>query len=180
MFAGLASFAAAALGCGGDDEEAEGEMIASSQGAALIIYDDPYAPMMAGMPNPIPAGARASAVAFDVDGKLRIELAVEGFTPSRVFGSHLHKLACDDEKAGGHYQNAPFPMGGMATDPMFANPDNEAWLDFQTDAAGLGAVELTLDWLPRAGEAKSIIFHHMASGTGGVSGAKLACLPIAF
>jgi hypothetical protein len=179
MFAGLALLTA---GCAGDDDEGDtaGEMIASSQGSALIIYSDPYAPMMAGMANPIPTTARATALAFDVEGKLRLQLEVEGFTPSRVFGSHLHKLACTDDKAGGHYQNDPVPMGGMATDPAFANRTNEAWLDFETDAAGAGAVELTLDWLPRAGEAQSIIFHHMASGTGGVSGAKLACLPIAF
>jgi superoxide dismutase, Cu-Zn family len=154
-------------------------MVAGSQSAALVVYSDPYAPMMAGMPNPIDnPNARASAVAFDVDGDLRIELAVENFPASRRFGSHLHQRDCMDEKAGGHYQNMPFPMGGTATDPMFANPTNEAWLDFTTDATGAGAIELTVEWLPRAGEGKGIIFHHMETGEGGVAGARLACLPI--
>jgi Cu-Zn family superoxide dismutase len=81
-------------------------------------------------------------------------------------------------KAGGHYQNMPFPMGGMANDPAYANASNEAWLDFTTDAAGKGAQHVVVDWIPRTGEARAIIFHHMATGTGGVAGAKLACLPL--
>lgn len=170
----------ACLACGGsEDETPKDDMIASSGNAALLIYDSPYAPDMPDAPNPIVSGARATAEAFDADGKLRIELEVAGFPPARTFGCHLHRLACDDPmKAGGHYQHMPFPAGGMATDPMYANATNEAWLDFTTDAQGKADRELTVDWLPRAGEAKAIIFHNMASGTGGVSGPKLACLPI--
>jgi Cu-Zn family superoxide dismutase len=171
-----------AVGCAGTDEKGESdaeEMIASSGSAALLVYDDPYAPDMAGTPNPIPKSATATAEAFDVEGKLRIQLTVLGLPVARTFGSHLHKLPCDDPmKAGGHYQHMPFPTGGMATDPSYANATNEAWLDFTTDATGKGETDLTVDWLPRPGEAKGIIIHHMASGIGGVSGAKLACLPI--
>jgi superoxide dismutase, Cu-Zn family len=170
---------AAALGCGGDSEDSKGQMVASSQNVAVMLYADPYAPDMAGTPNPIGTTAKATALAFSDDGELRIELAVVGFPPSRTFGSHLHRLPCDDAaKAGGHYQNMPFPTGGMATDPVYANATNEAWLDFTTDAAGNAETEINVNWTPRPGEAKAIIFHHMASGVGGVSGAKLACLPI--
>jgi Cu-Zn family superoxide dismutase len=134
---------------------------------------------MAGTPNPIPNTATATAEAFDVEGKLRIQLTVLGLPVARTFGSHLHKLPCDDPtKAGGHYQHLPFPADGMATDPSYANATNEAWLDFTTDATGKGETDLTVDWLPRPGEANGIIIHHRASGIGGVSGAKLACLPI--
>lgn len=144
-----------------------------------MIYDEPYAPDDAAMPNPIPASANAAAQAFDIDGKLRIQLAVAGFPAARTFGAHLHRLECEDPaKAGGHYQHVPFPEGGMATDPDYANSTNEAWLDFTTDDDGGAVSDLTLDWLPRSGEAKAIIIHHMASGVGGVSGPKLACLPI--
>jgi len=170
-----------AVGCGGEDDAGEetGEMLASSQQAPLFRYVDPYAPAMAGMPNPIGDAARAAAEAYDVGGKLRIDLVVEGFPADRTFGSHLHRLPCDDpNKAGGHYQNMPFPADGMATDPTYANATNEAWLDFTTDAAGAGETVLTVNWIPRAGEAKAIIIHNQASGVGGVSGAKLACLPI--
>jgi hypothetical protein len=164
-----------ALGCGGDDDESA-EMIASSQNAGLRIYAEPYTPMTTA--NPITTTASATAFAFDEDGSLRIELSVAGFPATRPFGSHLHRLPCDDAMAGGHYQDMPFPTGGLATDPTYANATNEAWLDFTTDAQGAVTRELTVDWLPRAGEAKGIIFHDMLSGVGGVSGARLACLPI--
>ena len=167
-------------GDGADDSNDAPEMIATSGGASLMVYDDPYAPDMPGTPNPIPETAGAAADAFDVGGKLRIRLVVARFPPDRTFGSHLHKLPCDDPtKAGGHYQHMPFPTGGMATDPDYANATNEAWLDFTTDSEGNALTDLTLDWLPRSEEAKGIIIHNMASGVGGVSGPKLACLPIA-
>ncbi|MEY2933911.1 MAG: hypothetical protein RL033_4660 [Pseudomonadota bacterium] len=182
MCACFALLSVSALGCSGDDDEgAAGEMIASSQNASLFVYGDPYAPMMAGVANPIGNTASATAFAFDVDGEMRIELNVLGFPASRPFGSHLHKLPCTDmTKAGGHYQNMPLPMDGTANDPTYANATNEAWLDFTTNAQGAGSKVLTVDWLPRAGEAQAIIIHDMVSGVGGVSGAKLACLPIAF
>lgn len=171
-----------ALGCGVSDDPGETdaeEMIASSENAALMVYDEPYAPDMAGTPNPIPRTATATAEAFEVEGELRIELSVRGFPAARTFGSHLHKLPCDDPmKAGGHYQHMPFPTGGMASDPAYANATNEAWLDFTTDATGKGEIALTVSWLPRPGEAQAIIIHHMATGVGGLSGPKLACLPI--
>jgi superoxide dismutase, Cu-Zn family len=167
------------MGCGGEDDEET--MIASSNNAALQLYADPYAPAMAGTANPIGGTANARAEAYDVAGRLRLELDVAGFPPTRAFGSHLHQLPCEDtSKAGGHYQHTPFPTGGMPTDPTYANAVNEAWLDFTTDANGSGVREVTLDWIPRAGQAQAIIVHDMPSGVGGVSGAKLACLPIAF
>jgi len=166
-----------ALSCGSEIED-DPEMIASSDGAQLRVYENPYAPDMDGAPSPIGRVATAAAEAYQVGDKLRLLLAVRGFPYERTFGSHLHRLECDDTKAGGHYQHMPFPEGGMATDPDYANPTNEAWLDFTTDDRGSADSEVTLDWLPRAGEAKSIIIHDRASGEGGVSGAKLACLPI--
>jgi superoxide dismutase, Cu-Zn family len=167
-------------GCGGSDSDSDSdEMIAGSDDAALMVYDDPYAPDMAGTPNPVSKSATASAEAFDVDGKLRIELTVEGFPAGRAFGSHLHKLPCDDPmKAGGHYQHMPLPAGGTAMDPAYANATNEAWLDFTTDAMGNAESVVTMNWIPRPGEANAIIIHHMLTGTGGGAGAKLACLPM--
>lgn len=167
-----------ALSCGSDIED-DAEMIASSDGAQLMVYENPYAPDMDGAPSPIGRVATAAAEAYDVGGKLRLLLVVRGFPSERTFGSHLHRLECSDpSKAGGHYQHMPFPEGGMATDPDYANATNEAWLDFTTDDGGNADSDVTLDWLPRAGEAKAIIIHDRASGEGGVSGAKLACLPI--
>jgi Cu-Zn family superoxide dismutase len=83
--------------------------------------------------------------------------------------------------AGGHYQDKPAAAAdAAATDPAFGNPMNEVWLDFTTDAAGKGMAERTVDFRIRPGEAKAIAVHAMMTGAGGVAGAKLACLNIAF
>jgi Cu-Zn family superoxide dismutase len=171
------------VGCNSSSSDSGMMMIASSAGATLMPYPDPYAPAMAGTPNPITGAATASATAWNVGGKLKLELKVTGMPAMRTFGAHLHRLACTDTKAGGHYQQSPWPTNTDAsspTDPTYANVMNEVWLDFTTDASGNASFTRTVDWLPRAGEAKGIIIHHMATGTGGAAGARLACLPIAF
>ena len=83
-------------------------------------------------------------------------------------------------KAGGHYQDMPFPADGSATDPMYANKMNEVWLDFATDATGAATSEATVNFIPRAGEAKAVMIHDMMTVTGGVAGAKLACINMPF
>lgn len=179
--ASIASMVLACLGGCGDGNETGGseELLARSGESPLVVYADPYAPDRAGTPNPIPAAAAASATAFDVDGKLHLMLVASGLPASRRFGAHLHKLPCDDaSKAGGHYQHTPAPAGAIPNDPTYANSANEAWLDFTTDATGKGEADVTLPWLPRHGEARAIIIHDMATGSGGVAGPKLACLPL--
>jgi superoxide dismutase, Cu-Zn family len=180
LFVSLAAASVSlAVGCEPvDNNTPTGRMIATSANAPLAIYASPYG---AQDPTPNPVGGTASATAQAWDeggGVMRIKLNVQGFPPNRDFGVHLHKLACDDPmKAGGHYQHFAAPMG-QATDPAYANYQNEAWLDFTTNGSGVGGQDLRLSWLPRAGEAKALIFHHMKSGQGGASGAKLACLPM--
>jgi Cu/Zn superoxide dismutase len=174
-----------AAGCAAGTETDTGLLIGTSAGSALMIY--PMDPAATG-PNPIQAGALVSAQAYDVgNGRMRIRLSASNMPANYKFGSHLHKLACDDPmKAGGHYQHNPWqsgPMGTVATDPAYANTANEAWLDFNTDAAGKGGSELLMDWIPRPTEAKAIIIHAMPSqvtAPAGTAGPKLACLPIAF
>jgi hypothetical protein len=176
--------ASASGGCFSDTPDAAsgGKVIGMSSGA-WIVFDNPYMGMMGldGMPNPIDAKkVSGSAMAWDMGGKMKLELSVAGMPAGRAFGAHLHKLACAEMKAGGHYQNSMWPMGSNANDPTYANRDNEAWLDFMTDGTGSKTVTTTVSWIPRAGEAKSIIVHHMGTAPGGVAGAKLACLPVLF
>jgi Cu-Zn family superoxide dismutase len=142
------------------------------------IYRDPYGD--GGSTNPIATTMKASAEAFSSGSQMRVKLTVSGLPASRPFGSHLHKLACTDTKAGGHYQNMPFPADGSATDPMYANDMNEVWLDFVTDANGAATVEAIVNFIPRAGEAKAIMIHDMKTMSGGVAGAKLACISMPF
>lgn len=155
-------------GCG-DDAEDDGKVIA--QGTALQVYNDVAS-------NPIPTSASASGTAWDQEGKLKLTLRVAGFPASRDFGVHLHKLACSDNKGGGHYQHMAAPTMDEINTPTYANTSNEAWLDFTTAADGSAKVETTQSWLPRSGEAMSIVIHAMKTDVNGRAGDKLACLPM--
>jgi Cu-Zn family superoxide dismutase len=170
------------LGCAGSMDEPTPTMLATSTGP-LTVFATPYAanPARAMEANPIANTATAAATAWKVGSKLKLALSVAGMPAKRTFGSHLHKFTCDNMKAGGHYQNNPWPTTNpmsSANDPVYANPENEAWLDFTTDDGGKATKEVTSNWLPRAGEAKSIIIHDMATAEGGKAGDKLACLPL--
>jgi len=155
-------------GCS-DEADADSKVIA--MGTALEVYTD-----VAG--NPIPTTATAMSTGWDEGGKLKLSLRVAGFPPSRDFGSHLHKLSCADNKAGGHYQHMAAPTMEEVNTPTYANKANEAWLDFTTAADGSAAVEATQTWLPRSGQAMSIVIHAMKTDDSGRAGDKLACLPI--
>jgi Cu-Zn family superoxide dismutase len=160
-------------GAGGADA---GDMKITSSTGTPTVYRDPYAD---GGANPIPESVMASADAFATATGMRVTLTVSGLPMNRPFGAHIHKLACDDNKAGTHYQNNPAPDGG-ATDPMYANAMNEVWLDFVTDGTGAATKTAEVSFVPRKGEAKAIVIHDMMTMTGGVAGAKLACISMPF
>jgi len=171
-------------GCGGDDSAPDGndaglgdaaEMKITGSTGDWNVYRDPYGDGGASPINTI----KGSAEAFATGTGMRVKLSLTGLPASRPFGSHIHKLACEDNKAGGHYQNNAAPDGGAA-DPMYANNKNEVWLDFVTDASGAGSAEAKVDFIPRAGEAKSVMIHDMMTMTGGLAGAKLACINMPF
>jgi Cu-Zn family superoxide dismutase len=168
--------------CGGDDSTVSEMVIASSAGAEFVVYDDPFAPAMAGTPNPIPTTITGAATAWGTGtSKMRLQLTVSGMPQNKTYGAHLHKLPCDDAmKGGGHYENKPPPANATANDRAYANPTNEAWVDFITDINGKGTGLAVVDWVPRRGEAKAIVIHAMPTVEGGTAGAKLACLPIEF
>lgn len=164
----LALGAVLVAGCG-EDAEDEAKVIAT--GMALQVYPDVAE-------NPISTSASATGTAWDENGRLKLALRVEGFPAGRDFGAHLHKLACGDNKAGGHYQHTVAPTMEEVNSAAYANTANEAWLDFSTAADGSAAVSTLQSWLPRPGEAMSIVIHAMKTDANGRAGDKLACLPM--
>ncbi len=73
-------------------------------------------------------------------GNTIVTLHVWGLAPNRQYGAHAHKFACgvtDPTAGGGHSQ---YVEGGVS-DPGFANPDNEVWLDFTADSERNGAAQ---------------------------------------
>jgi Cu/Zn superoxide dismutase len=134
-------------------------------------------PQDGGAPNPA-ENIEGTARAIAIDGGMRVTLEVEGLPPEQSFGSHLHKLPCDQMQGGPHYQDRPSTT--TPTDPAFANPANEVWFDLETDIDGRASDDTTVRWVPRKGEAKSIVVHERATGDGGVAGGRLACVAMEF
>lgn len=137
----------------------------------------------------LPAGARAHVTAaYDSAGDSRITLEVWGLRPRTEYGAHAHVLSCGDtpDAAGPHYQHVPNPDPEQyPTDPAFANPFNEVWLDLTTDARGHAVVEAEQAWqFPPGAGARSVIIHEEHTGympqDAGLAGARLGCLDVTF
>jgi Cu-Zn family superoxide dismutase len=132
----------------------------------------------------LPAGARATVQSVTTgSGKTIITLHVYGLAPNREYGAHAHRLACGASPldAGGHFQHE---IGG-STDPAYANPNNEIWLDVTTDADGDGASQAIQDWTFAPDyRPHSVVLHdhHTETDTGvaGTAGPRLACLTVEF
>lgn len=136
---------------------------------------------------PIGATARVREIAT-ASGSTIVTLQVRGLAPNREYGAHAHKFACgttDPLAVGGHFQYGVDPVQ-PSIDPAFANPANEIWLDFTTDAEGNAAAQSLVSWqFPAGRRAQSVIVHdhHTASGTpgtAGTAGPRYGCLTVAF
>lgn len=139
--------------------------------------------------NPlVPAGARVQVDSWYLpDGRSVVVLRARGLAANHEFGAHAHANACGATglAAGPHYQ---FLMDTVSpsTNPAYANPDNEVWLDFTTDSAGRGWAMAVQDWQPHADRRPgSVVLHieHTHDGTdgaAGTAGARLACVTVDF
>jgi Cu-Zn family superoxide dismutase len=88
----------------------------------------------------------------------------------------------DPEEAGPHYQNHQDPVV-PSTNPIYANPDNEIWLDFTADASGNATSIASHGWdFSPARAPRSLVLHaehtHTAAGEAGKAGARVACLTL--
>ncbi|HEX5566701.1 MAG TPA: superoxide dismutase family protein [Streptomyces sp.] len=136
-------------------------------------------------PELVPAGA-AIAVSQITDGQgMSIKLMVRGLRKDRDYGAHVHTGACGvrPEASGPHYQNVKSPQAQL-TDPRYANPENEVWLDLRTDESGAGTKTSAHGWHFRPGEARSVVLHehhtHRHAGAAGGAGPRLACFTVPF
>jgi Cu-Zn family superoxide dismutase len=135
----------------------------------------------------LPVGARLRvAVTYPENGTTVVTLHVKGALPQREYGAHAHVAACGavSSAAGGHFQFVPYPVGGSPTDPAYANPSNEIWLDLVTDGEGNGVAQTTVPWQPSERRPMSVVIHaaHTSPdpGTAGTAGPRLGCLTVAF
>ncbi|MEE2057991.1 superoxide dismutase family protein [Rhodococcus artemisiae] len=133
----------------------------------------------------VPVGAKADVDTDDDDGRTTVTLTVTGLQPNRDFGAHVHTRPCgpNPSDAGSHYQNQADPAAtpdSPSTDPAYANPQNEIWMDFTTDDSGNARATSTVEWEFRDDEAESVVIHDhhtmTAPGEAGMAGDRLACI----
>ncbi len=135
----------------------------------------------------VPAGATARVQSVETgSGRTITTLSVTGLAPNTTYGSHAHVNPCGETglAAGPHFQRVLDPVS-PSTDPVYANPANEIWLDFTTDSAGEGHAKSKVDWqFAPDRRPRSVIIHATATNTGptnsGTAGARLACLTVPF
>ncbi|MBB2941455.1 Cu-Zn family superoxide dismutase [Actinoplanes lutulentus] len=146
------------------------------EGATAVTYDAAA----------VPVGATAEVSVNEAAGSVTVKAELAGLVPGRKYGAHLHNNPCtaDPAEAGPHYQHRVDPAAGPgkpSVDPVYANPANEIWLDFTTDAAGTAKATSVQQWrFDAARPPWSFVLHaegtHTAHGEAGTAGARLACL----
>jgi Cu-Zn family superoxide dismutase len=135
-----------------------------------------------------PEGAEISVYTDTDGGTTAVRLEVAGLLPGRGYAAHAHVNACGPtgDAAGPHFQNQLDPAaapGRPSTDPAFANPQNEIWLDLRTDGEGDGESTAEMPFVFADRAPASVVIHEAevtatTPGQAGSAGARLACLTI--
>ncbi len=155
--------------------------VAPNPGAEAVTYNPALAPVGAAiLASLLPSG-------YDYP-QTAATLAVAGLLPNRGYAVHVHTNACGatGEDAGPHYQNRIDPAASPqapSTNPEYANPRNEIWLDVRTNAAGSGSANTIVPFTFTDRIPGSIVVHEAmttatAPGQAGNAGARLACLTL--
>ena len=156
------------------DTTATGTFLLYRPGSTAITYD----------PAVVPPGASATLTITRTGYGTQIRLLATGLIPHRMYGAHLHTSPCaaDPDAAGPHYQNHKDPVS-PSVNPVYANPENEVWLDFTADAAGAATSASTHGWdFDAQSPPRALVLHadHTKTGPGeaGKAGARVACLTL--
>lgn len=163
-------------GTGAEENGTNGTFTVYTAGANAVTYDELL----------VPVGATAGVTVEETDGGTTVTLVVTGLQKTRAYGAHLHVKPCGAAPAdsGPHLQHSHDPAAAISppsVDPAYANPGNEVWLDFTTDAAGAARTSVTVDWTfdPKP---RSLVIHAESTKTGpgvaGTAGARAACLSL--
>jgi superoxide dismutase, Cu-Zn family len=137
-----------------------------------------------------PEGADVSVGVGASGATTQVTLNVEGLLPDRGYAAHAHVNPCGPtgDLAGPHFQNRPDPAaapGKASTDPAYANPQNEIWLDLRTDGDGNGKATAQVPFVFTDRAPASVVIHEAettatAPGQAGSAGARLACITVPF
>ncbi|MDX2826058.1 superoxide dismutase family protein [Streptomyces ipomoeae] len=199
IVAACAAVAAVAGGLGvaataGASETVEKERTTVVNPARKVVVKTVFAPAATAEAAPavtyntelVPLGARVQVKEeLRRSGGTRIELRLRDLVANRTYGVHVHTKPCGKlpADAGPHYQDEVDPKQ-PSVDPEYANPENEVWLDVDTNKDGSARTVGIVDWRFRAGGAKSVVLHETATSTheghAGTAGSRLACVNVPF
>lgn len=157
---------------------ASGPLNTPDQASNAFTYDPALAPV----------GAELAVTISTLDGSTAAELEADGLLPDRGYAVHLHTNPCGPTgaDAGPHFQNQIDPAAtpeAPSTDPAYANPENEFWLDLVTDDTGSGTASVEVPFVLTDDVPRSLVVHaepETATGPGeaGTAGDRVACLTI--
>jgi Cu-Zn family superoxide dismutase len=162
------------------DLVAEGTLAAPDRGSGAVTYN----------PGIAPEGAKVTVtITDDGDGGTAVALDVDGLLPDRGYAAHAHVKPCGPAgaDAGPHFQNTADPAAAPdhpSTDPAYANPENEVWLDLHTDAEGTGHAEADVPFTFAENRSpRSVVIHEAEMtatdhGHAGTAGARAACITL--
>lgn len=177
----LVGGAALVAACSGSADAAgplvtEGVLATPAQGGPAMTY----------APGSAPEGAQVALEVVPGDGSTSATFRVVGMLPDRGYAVHAHVRPCGPtgNDAGPHFQNRVDPAAtpqAPSSDPAYANPQNEVWLDLRTDADGAGTATATVPFAFPDRAPASVVVHEKemtatAPGQAGTAGGRLACL----
>ncbi|MFI5894767.1 superoxide dismutase [Actinoplanes sp. NPDC051513] len=157
---------------------ASGTFLPYRPGSTAVTYN----------PAVVPPGAAAELTITKTGYGSEVRLTAGGLIPHRMYGAHLHTKPCTavPEEAGPHYQNHKDPAAtptSPSANPIYANAQNEIWLDFTASAAGDASSSVSHGWnFDPQSPPRSLVLHEThtmtASGEAGKAGAREACLTL--
>ncbi|ALE75222.1 superoxide dismutase [Pseudonocardia sp. EC080610-09] len=185
----LGATALLVVACGGGGQTGQGDAAAVEQNVQVsaTTAEGGDGPAYTYDTALVPAGATLEVSSGNDGGSTTTTLRVSGLVPNRAYGSHAHTMPCGPDAgdaAGPHYQLSQDPVT-PSVDPAYANPQNEIWLDFTTDAEGNAEATSTVPWtFPDDRRAASVVVHEEPTAThaghAGTAGGRPACVTVEF
>ncbi|GEL18193.1 superoxide dismutase family protein [Pseudonocardia asaccharolytica] len=187
VYAASALVLVALTSCSGQGTSEPTETTGDTRNAAVAVTFAPDSKdAITHLPGLVPPGATAKITSTSGGGRSTVTLEVAGLVSDRHYGAHAHTKACGPAAtdSGPHFQHEKDPVS-PSVDPAYANPQNEIWLDFTTDARGRASTTSTMDWeFTDQAHPASVVVHanHTATepGKAGTAGDRAACVSVSF
>ena len=128
------------------------ESAVTLHGEGMLTKPTPTSKAVTYNPALAPAGALLITTMTTSGGSTTAELEVSGMLRNRSYAVHAHTNTCGDDpdSVGPHYQHHIDPAAtsqAPSTDPEYANPRNEIWLDIRTNINGSGTSHTTVPFV---------------------------------